>query len=224
MSNQSATNKAVSQSGRMSGDERRLQILQVAIRLFSQHGFSGTTTKEIARIASVSEAMVFRHFATKGELYDAILDYKCCEGGLNHLPWEENSLLKAASEKGDDFAVFYNLALNALNKQQNDQDFMRLLFHSALEEHELAEKFFDEFIARIYDFISSYIRKRQRDGAMRKIEPKIVVRAFLGMIIHHSLNNILWDKSRRLLNISNEEAARSFARILLQGILKEKQV
>jgi TetR/AcrR family transcriptional regulator len=52
----------------MSGDERRKQILRVAIQLFSQRGFSGTTTKEIARAAGVSEAMVFRHFANKEEL------------------------------------------------------------------------------------------------------------------------------------------------------------
>ena len=64
----------------MSGDERRSQILHVAIKLFSQNGFRGTTTKEIARAAGVSEAMVFRHFATKEELYHAILDYKACEG------------------------------------------------------------------------------------------------------------------------------------------------
>lgn len=217
------TNEVIAQSGRMSGDERRSQILLVAIRLFSQHGFSGTTTKEIARVAGVSEAMVFRHFATKGELYDAILDYKACQGGMNPLPWEENCPIKSFAEKGEDFAFFYNLALNALNKQQDDPDFMRLLFHSALEEHELAERFFEEFILRIYDFVGSYIRKRQKDGVMREVEPRIIVRAFLGMIIHHSLNNILWDKSRRLLNISNEEAAHAFAEILLRGVLKEKQ-
>src|SRR5213080_2118089 len=62
----------------MAGDERRLQILKVAMRLFSQRGFRGTTTKEIAQAAGVSEAMVFRHFATKKELYSAILDHKAC--------------------------------------------------------------------------------------------------------------------------------------------------
>jgi hypothetical protein len=40
------------------------------------------------------------------------------------------------------------------------------------------------------------------------------------MLIHHSLNNILWDKHRKLLNVSNEEAAREFAHILLQGVLR----
>ncbi len=206
----------------MSGDERRSQILQVAIGLFSKKGFSGTTTKEIARVAGVSEAMVFRHFATKNELYHAILDYKACEGGMRILPWEKDIVEKKAIEESDDYNVFYNLAINALEHQQSDVDFMRLLFHSALEGHELAQMFFDQFISRLYEFLSAYIRKRQADGVMREIEPRVVVRAFLGMIIHHSLNNILWDKSRRLLDISNEEAAHSFAEILLKGVLKEK--
>lgn len=42
------------------------------------------------------------------------------------------------------------------------------------------------------------------------------------MMIHHSINNILWDKNRRLLNITNEEAARNFAEILLTGVLNER--
>jgi hypothetical protein len=38
------------------------------------------------------------------------------------------------------------------------------------------------------------------------------------MVMHHSLNNNLWDPQSRLLNISNEEAARNFTNILLNGI------
>ncbi len=205
---------------RMKGDERRSQLIRVAIKLFSQHGFTGTTTKEIARAAEVSEAMVFRHFATKSELYHAILDHVSSEGSMRDLPWEKDAAEQKAIEDQDDYAVFYHLALNALKHQQQDVDFMRLLFHSALEEHELAEMFFNQFVTKLYEFLGSYIRKRQRDGVMRKVEPKIVVRAFMGMLIHHSLNNILWDKQRRLLNVSNEKAAREFATILLNGILK----
>jgi len=204
---------------RMSGDERRAQILQVAIRLFSNRGFSGTTTKEIAAAAGVSEAMVFRHFATKDELYHAILDYKACEDGMKTLPWEDEAQKKAIAET-DDYKVFYTLALKALKHQQDDPDLMRLLFHSALEGHTLSEMFFDQFVSRMYEFIGAYIRKRQADGAMRSVEPRVVVRAFLGMLIHHSLNNILWDKSRRLLDISNEQAAHEFVTILLDGVKK----
>lgn len=204
---------------RMSGDERRAQILQVAIGLFSHRGFSGTTTKEIANASGVSEAMVFRHFATKDELYHAILDYKACEDGMKTLPWEDEAQ-KIAIDENDDYKVFYTLAVKALQHQQNDPDLMRLLFHSALEGHELSEMFFDRFVSRMYEFIGSYIHKRQADGAMRDVKPRIIVRAFLGMLIHHSLNNILWDKSRRLLDVSNEEAAHEFVTILLDGVKK----
>jgi hypothetical protein len=58
---------------------------------------------------------------------------------------------------------------------------------------------------------------------MRKIEPRIIVRAFVGMLVHHSLNNILWDRERRLLKVSNEKAAHEFATILLQGVLTKQK-
>ncbi|MEP7214179.1 MAG: TetR/AcrR family transcriptional regulator [Acidobacteriota bacterium] len=207
-------------TGRMKGDARREQILKTAVTLFSKRGFSGTTTKEIARAAGVSEAMVFRHFASKDELYGEILADKACQSGMQQVPREADPILKKAIEEKDDYTFFYHLAVRALTKQHADIDFMRLLFFSALEEHELAEKFFADFIGRVYDFIGEYVKQRQDDGALRGLDSRIVVRAFLGMVIHHSLNNILWDKKRNLLDISNEEAAKNFAEIILKGISK----
>ena len=205
--------------GRMSAEGRKLQILRVAVSLFSQRGFVGTTTKEIAQAAGVSEAMVFRHFATKQELYSAILDHKACSGDSMN---PEQMVAEALKQK-DDRGVFEKLALGALNHHELDPEFQRLLLHSALEGHELAEMFFEKFIRRVYELLGGYITERQRDGAMVRIDPAIVVRSFIGMIIHHSLNNNLWDPNRRLLKISNEEAAKHFTDILLHGISRDAQ-
>jgi AcrR family transcriptional regulator len=205
----------------MTGDKRREQILQTAFDLFSQRGFSGTTTKDIARAAGVSEAMVFKHFSSKDELYGAIIETKTSKDGLHKFPWESNEPLIAAMNADDDFGVFYHWAVQMLNKHQSDINFMRMLFYSALEEHELAERFFGGFIAEIYDFLGKYIKKRQDAGAIRKVDPRIIVRSFLGMLIHHSLNNILWDKKRKILDITNEEAARNFAEIILRGTAEQ---
>src|ERR1044071_5006147 len=201
-------------SARMAGEERRLQILAIAVSLFSERGFRGTTTKEIAQAAGVSEAMVFRHFATKQELYAAILDHKACAGDK----LEPEEMAADAIQRKDDRAVFEALALGALNHHEKDPDFQRLLLHSALEKHELAQMFFDEFVSRVYEFLGSYIRERQREGALIEMDPAIVVRCFIGMVMHHSLNNNLWDPKRRLLNLSNESAAKYFTDILLNGI------
>ncbi|MCA1566243.1 MAG: TetR/AcrR family transcriptional regulator [Acidobacteria bacterium] len=204
-------------SGRMAGEDRRKQILLVAMRLFSQRGFSGTTTKEIAQAAGVSEAMVFRHFANKEELYSAILDHKACANNIEC----PSDIVPDALARRDDRAVFTGLALAMMRHHEHDTEFLRLLTHSALEGHELAHMFWDRNVRGMYDFLGAYIRDRQREGAMRDVDPAIVVRGFLGMVIHHSLNNLLWDTRRLLLNIPNERAAAEFTEILLRGIAAE---
>jgi len=200
----------------MAGDGRRQQLLQVAMRLFSEKGFSGTTTKEIAQTAGVSEATVFKHFSNKDELYSAILDQKACDRDFSN-PFEKIADYISAK---DDFGVFYTMALNALDKHDKDENFLRLMMHSALEGHDLARIFFENFVVEVYEFLGSYIRQRQADGVFREVEPRVVVRAFIGMFVHHSLNNILWDREQKVLKISNEDAAREFATIILQGIKK----
>ena len=61
---------------RLTGEERRQRIVEAAVDLFSRKGFRGTTTREIAEAADISEAMIFKHFATKRELYSAIIEVK----------------------------------------------------------------------------------------------------------------------------------------------------
>ena len=233
MSRQTETGQgadAVQAGGRMAGDERRLQIVTVAMRLFSERGFRGTTTKEIAQAAGVSEAIIFRHFATKEELYTAIIDYKGC-AGLGASPVAQEAEQPALIEKicgyageamtaSDDRAVFQSVALSMLEHHQRDPDFLRLLMYLALENHSLAQVFWDKNMRVLYEFLGGYVRRRQREGAFRDVDPNVAVRVFLGTLIHHSLCNLLWDKdpARRILNLSNEEAAREFSEVLLRGI------
>jgi AcrR family transcriptional regulator len=76
VSSRRAVSTTVSKKGRMSGENRRRQLLRVAIDTFARDGFGGTKTRDIASAAGVSEAILFRHFATKEDLYHAILDAK----------------------------------------------------------------------------------------------------------------------------------------------------
>src|SRR3990170_7941304 len=62
---------------RLTAEKRSAQIVKVAMRLFSQKGFKGTTTREIAKQAGVSEAIIFKHFAKKEELFSAIINGQC---------------------------------------------------------------------------------------------------------------------------------------------------
>ena len=55
---------------RLDGGERRKGIVEAALPLFARKGFARTTTREIAEAAQVSEALLFKHFATKVALYE----------------------------------------------------------------------------------------------------------------------------------------------------------
>jgi TetR/AcrR family transcriptional regulator, transcriptional repressor of aconitase len=62
---------------RLDNEERRSAIVEAAMPLFARKGFAGTTTKEIAEAARVSEALVFKHFPSKAALYQEILRVGC---------------------------------------------------------------------------------------------------------------------------------------------------
>jgi AcrR family transcriptional regulator len=58
----------------MSGPERREGILAAAREQFAKHGFHGAGTAAIARAAGCSEAILYRHFASKRDLLLAVLE------------------------------------------------------------------------------------------------------------------------------------------------------
>jgi AcrR family transcriptional regulator len=58
---------------RLTGDERRIAIVQAATQVFANNGFHGTTTRELAKAAGVSEALLYKHFPSKESLFSAML-------------------------------------------------------------------------------------------------------------------------------------------------------
>lgn len=60
---------------RMAAADRRQHLVETAIRLFTEGSYHGTTTAEIARAAGVSEPILYRHFASKRDLYLAALEH-----------------------------------------------------------------------------------------------------------------------------------------------------
>jgi len=53
--------------------EKQEKILNVALKLFAEHGFHATSTNKIAKVAGVSEGLIFRHFEDKPRLLKAVL-------------------------------------------------------------------------------------------------------------------------------------------------------
>ena len=63
-----------SSRSRMTGKQRREQLIEVGRRLFAEKGFEATTVEEIAAKASVSKPVVYEHFGGKEGLYAVVVD------------------------------------------------------------------------------------------------------------------------------------------------------
>ncbi|MCI0384002.1 TetR/AcrR family transcriptional regulator [Streptomyces sp. CNQ085] len=59
---------------RMTGEERREQLLDIGRALFAERGFEGTSVEEIAAKAGVSKPVVYEHFGGKEGLYAVVVD------------------------------------------------------------------------------------------------------------------------------------------------------
>ena len=62
---------------RLDSDERRKAIVRAAVPIFARKGFAGTTTRELAEAAGISEALLFKHFPSKQSLYREIRQLGC---------------------------------------------------------------------------------------------------------------------------------------------------
>jgi TetR/AcrR family transcriptional regulator len=196
----------------MSGEDRRRQLIEVAIDLFARRGFRGTTTKEIALAAGVTEAIIFRHFATKQDLYKAILDHAHIVVGTEQWLAEVQSCM----DRDDDVGLFRLIVSRILEIHRTEPRFERLMLHASLEGHELAVMHRNQIMASIGVRFREYIERRQRAGALRESNPKTIIYAVVGMAQSFGMQKYMYQLSEPLQ--SDEEITDSFASILMNGV------
>jgi AcrR family transcriptional regulator len=146
---------------RLPAAERRLELVETAVRVFSEGSYRGTTTAEIARAAGVSEPTLYRHFASKRDLYFAALDHV----------WAE---VQAAWEAAVADAPDVLGALEAMGrrhfairdcKHQLSELWVQAL-SEATEDPEL-RKYLRRHLREVHDFFAGLLRRGQEEGVLR---------------------------------------------------------
>jgi AcrR family transcriptional regulator len=140
---------------RLPSDERRDCILEAAVRVFAERGFHGATTRELAKAAGVSEALMFRHFPTKEDLYKALQNFCCQAKG------DDKAKMMAGMENSTAslVALVHFMMSKMLRPAEKvppmEQALHRLLANSFLEDGEFARGFMEnagrEMIQKIED-------------------------------------------------------------------------
>lgn len=196
---------------RLSSADRRAAIVSAAVELFSQHGFRGTTTRELAAMVGVSEPVLYQHFETKRDLYTAIVDAMVSDVAANELP-----RLQALASSNDDHAFFTTLGRLLLEWYFDDTHHIRLLLFSSLESHELADLWHQRATVKFLGFIEDYIARRAREGAFAVANPALAARAYMGMVGHYGLTSVIFKCP--FPELSREQVIENFVDFFLNGI------
>lgn len=150
---------------RLDSDERRTAILAAAAPLFARKGFAGTTTKEIAETANISEALLFRHFPSKKLLYGEILRLGC----------EGDPALERLAEMQPSTRTLVRMILGmtrhfllAACVDPADLDIrLRLVLHSCLEDGEYARELFERIFERVHPLFAASLAAAAAAGDLR---------------------------------------------------------
>ncbi len=205
------TEKTAISGRRLTAEKRKCQLAQAALRVFSERGFSGATTREIANAAGVSEAVIFQHFDSKEELYTSILDEKTSR--IFSRKWLEEMQIHAAKKR--DVKLFEAIAAK-ITEFAEQSCLVRLVLYSALEGHEIIEVFRRRQMFPVFELLRDYIVERQSDGAFQVCDANIAARAFLGAQIYHAVVENLFHGDS--LELSNEAAIKNYTRFALDGL------
>jgi AcrR family transcriptional regulator len=147
---------------RMAAADRRRHLVETAIRLFTEGSYRGTTTAEIARAAGVSEPILYRHFASKRDLYLAALEHvwEKTRGAWERTLEEATDACAAVEAIGKGHVSVRSpklqlaeLWVQALSEASEDPDLRRHLRRHMREVH---------------DFVADLIRRGQAQGAIAK--------------------------------------------------------
>ena len=197
---------------RMTGEARRQHFIDAALHLFSSSGFRGTSTRAIAEAAGVSEALLFRHFPTKADLYAAILQQKARETGFA----TKFETLRRLTGRGDDRAVVQFLVRAILGSYQRDPDFERLMLYAALEGHELARTSQQLFGEPAFAMLRDYVVERQKAGVFRAGDPSLLVFGLVALPAYFAMAHRLL--RTRHMSVSDRAATDLFTEIVLDGV------
>ncbi|MDR3121711.1 MAG: TetR/AcrR family transcriptional regulator [Clostridiales bacterium] len=167
------------------------QILNGAIELFSQKGYTETSMREIAISANIQPGSIYNHFPSKQELLEHIIR-------LYAEYIEGHSLLSQAVERlnsGADMTVDEVMSCMALSFPKGEENRYRKMLHILLHEQYRNETvrhyIVDEFLLKNERYVRQVVEKLVEKGAIRPVDSDMIAKLHIATIY-------LWSSANQL--------------------------
>jgi len=192
------------------------RIVEAAVHLFSRQGFSATSTREIARLADVNEASLFRHFPSKQELFWGALQSR-----LERLRFSRK-LQNGLSRRDKPERVLPLIIELLVQIATYETELVRLLDISLLELRPGAERIYRQQVAPIFLAISDYLDGCVKSGALRGLDSTVTAIALSSTILaHQGLYGLFTGTGLPYAN--SEEAVSAYSKFWLNVLTPERR-
>jgi AcrR family transcriptional regulator len=188
------------------------KIIQAAGKLFARQGYHGTTTREIARLADVSENTLFRHFDNKEELFWSSLH--AYSAGLKF----RQDVLKGLTQCDSPEVVLPKIVEMLADTVNYQPELLRLITVAFIELHTKANEFCQEQLSPVFSAINHYWEMNVRSGKIRNLDPTILTSALMMTVLMHPEIYSLIDGSKPVYS-NSLEAHRAYSRFWLDLIV-----
>ena len=155
-----------------------VRLVEAAVQLFSRQGFKGTSTRDIAQLAGVNEATLFRYFGKKADLF-----WAAAESRLNRLKFGRELQSGLASDLDPDVIVPM-LAAFVVENMSEHPELMPLLYVARFELPG-ADQIFREHLGPIFDAVHAYFGRCAAKGLIRDLDPTIATLGLAGAVGAH---------------------------------------
>lgn len=188
--------------------ETQEALLDAAYRLFSQKGFSATTTREIAECAGVNELTLFRHFQNKNNLLSQVIIQRATGFHLEKLLDETQS---CSFEAG-----FYQFAQLLLKLLETKYPMIRLMIIEATSNPEL-KNLVGPVTVQLRQALVRHLERGVREGRVRPdLNLELVAQSFLWIFLSYVM--VRSDVGQKFCPFPSQEVAQASTDIFLRGL------
>lgn len=185
-------------------------IVAAGLKLFSEKGYLGATTREIAKLAGVSEVTLFRHFSNKQNLFISVLQQYSFLPQLRELTKEfQKKPLKEALKV---------IAINFLNELRAKRDLINIIHAEHKRYPEVLKEYFRNLSDSLITELAEFLRGYEREGILRDGDIFLMAQAFFGLFFSYFHCEEL---KGAIPEYRDEEIVEEYLKIYLRGILKE---
>lgn len=155
--------------------DRREDILKASLHLFATKGFHGTSMRDIAREADITEGLIYHYFAGKRDLFRAIIDE------YSFLP-----LLRTLPELGSQLdlrGLLVVLARGFFDVLHQNTELVRLLLQEVQVFPEEKEAFFSDMVRESIETLAAILDERMSERARAHVNPTVAARLFFNALL-----------------------------------------